>query len=290
MSAMNPFLLPLKKLFSRINLLNGLLSVLDAQLRAVQDQIRKDVERGGGAPTIVSAHTVPVTDLEAKEPAFQGSGVFAVRDGAYIHALDEVMQRNAATTASQAYEAFETYVKDVTGAYLHQHQSLADTDEVTKFDANRVSKGLSRTTPEYWRAFMEFHCRGTRNNRDNEEYFRCLRRFAPDIARVENQNWRELDLPEWYAAASEVRHAITHADFTIKGNRIKDWSASKKGLLVHWFPCRSDGSSGYKLTMVRKDAEENLAVFDDYARLILKSLSEKDRLEWDFFNTTPLPE
>jgi hypothetical protein len=117
---------------------------------------------------------------------------------------------------------------------------------------------------------------------DNKEILKFIRGLAPELIETERRNNRCIDLTEWYAVATEVRHAVTHSDMIIKSHRIRSWSGRRSEILARFFPgAKADGD--YALKLGRTDAETNLCLFAEYAFTAFKSLSKSKSYNWRIF-------
>ncbi len=279
----NPLQQPIRALFQRLNLINGLLFFLEARSTDVRNLVTQSLKNNRERlPTVFTSCSLSVLDLSAVKYAPCASGGFMAKDQSYIDAIDEIVRRNSAATVSQAYEAFETYLKDQLANFYFAHPADADSKKLSDFGADKKAVGLDSTQLSYWRAYVTYACHGSINN---DKYFRLIRKLAPDFATAEKSNVREIELTEWYAAASEVRHAVTHADFTIKPARIDGWNSDRRRNLFAWFSVEPKVPLvGNRLRIDRKCAERALSIFGDYAFQVFKHLSLAKRYKWDLFN------
>jgi len=273
------------KLFRRANLLYGLLYQLERRIDDAKKNLKPIIKKTSKhkTPRVFIGSTLPVTDLDGSTDdgwlKWYPSGGFQVRDRRYLSSLDAIVSRNAAWAVSQGYEGFETFLKDISASYLYRNKSKANSTKLTKFNDAPASSGLLLSKLEYWRAFVTYSCRGGRNNK---KYFALLRNLAPGLSQGEVTNNRNLDLPKWYGAASEVRHAVTHADFELKPERWDGLTDDLKILSQLWFPCKM--KSGRRLLNLSiKHAERDLRTFCEYGFMIFKHLSKTRDYDWDIF-------
>ena len=210
------------------------------------------------------------------------TGSFHAQDQEYIDSLAELVRQNSAVAISQGYEAFETFLKEQLSVYYHINQSDADTQRLQKFNTSRKVAGLNASQLEYWRAFVLHACYGSTNN---DKYFKLLRDHAPGFATIEKTNPKGIDLTEWYNAVSEVRHAVTHAYFTIKRARISTWPQSRLDNLFAWFPVEPVAlAQGHKLRINHQTAQTALSYVSEYAFQAFKHLSIAKGYKWDMLN------
>jgi hypothetical protein len=137
----------------------------------------------------------------------------------YLDTARALIAREAAWTVSQAYEAFETFLKDIVATYLQANKNQADSERIAKLDKKLPT--LNNTDIAYWKEYVNSY-----RGRNSSELFGCLRRLAPTLAMAEQNNNRQLDLILWYQRVSEVRHAATHSAMIIRKNRLKGWVPS----------------------------------------------------------------
>lgn len=283
-SAANPLEPALTELFRRAHVLYGLLHVLSSQLDVTKKQLRAAIDKKvTELPTILTSVSLAVIDLTGKTdhgwPLNFAAGGFSAADAEYIEALDAVLARNASWAESQTYEAFETFLKDVLACFLTANPSEAKPADLSKFNMDAKSSGLTPASFEYWRGFVSYIGRG----RNNSGFFKLARRFAPNLSMAEESNQLGLNLPDWFAAASEMRHAVTHADFEVEPNRWDPLSQNQKTLLQLFFPCRIRNGKRMLAATVAK-AEQAIRMFLQYAFTVFKFLSMSKSYDWDIFS------
>jgi len=275
----NPFQLSLDELFTRLNRLKGLLSYLEDCLNNFRKLLRENIDRSNIDPSCLFAGTsLVIKDIsEWPEDSWAvnyPTGSFALQGEAYLKGVDTLVHRECAWTISQAYEAFETFLKDITAYYLREHREQADAWKLKELDHKLRKLSQEPTAIEYWKNFVRLACG------KNKELLSFLRKIAPELKEVERKNNLDIDLRKWYSVAAEVRHAATHSDMLIKSNKKNDRLQMKRDLLASFFPgTYTDGC--YKLEPSRKDAERNLDLFAAYAFAIFKSLSKSMNYRWD---------
>lgn len=277
--AQNPLQPPLDKLFFHLNLLNGLLYTLEAQLnnfRNLIDQI--SAERNPELSEIIGAGTSLVIRDLTEWPdngwaRYYPSGSFIKRGEEYLRTGLLLLQREAAWTVSQAYEAFETFLKDITAKYLLLNRHLADASKLKAFEQKK-KKDLNPDDFIFWRNFIEY------SYRKNQELLKFIRKIIPKLGEAELRNNRPINLQHWFSVAEEVRHAATHSNMVIKAGRMKRWSLNKIQILNEYF---SGGQTNedYQLKISREEAEKNLTLFLEYAFSIFKYLSTSKGYEWN---------
>ena len=274
----NPLRKPLRRLYGRLNYLNGMMNLLDHQLTFSRKAFKHVLRKNKIAPSqLLLGTSLPVSDLTHWSAdgwmRFFPSGRFRARKNEYLRMMREILYRECAWAIAQGYEAFERFLKDTAAAYLHANQAEADAGAVEKFKTRTQAKHLSSADVEFWRTFVDTEYRGRRNG----ELFRLLRSTCPDIAEAEKTNTRALDLPMWYQAVTIVRDAVTHSGFVV--SKTQDPSGLLAGSRHSYFP--SSLISGVRvLRITDKNAECALKLFAEYAFMIYKCLSQKAGYDW----------
>ena len=279
---MNPFDEHLEKILAHLNFLNGLLHVLDNHLENLHNlytQYFKQHELDEN--TLRTGYTLAIRDL-TEWPAdrwavYYPSGNFILEGKEYINIIETFIHRESSWTISQAYEAFVTFLKDITACYLRIHKINKDLVEANLRNYNsylrKHSKIISHTTFQYWRVFLQ------RYYRNISSILELLRVIAPNIKDAEQHNNRAIDLTTWFDVTSEVRHAVTHSNLIIKKDRMTNWEPGKKLLLTEYFH-GAYTQKDYILHPEKKDAEECLTYFLEYAYTIYKELSTLNNYDW----------
>lgn len=262
-----------------MNTLNGLLSNLENQLnnfkKLYKDSISKtsfDISR------IFSGYSLAIRDLtewpKDGRAQYYPSGKFTSKGGEYFKLIKVLLVRESAWTVSQAYEAFERYLKDISATFLLENQQLAETKKVEKFKSSEKSNNLSMTDFTFWREYLG-DCKKT-----NTERLKFLRKICPDISKGETENNRVIDLKDWFGVVEEVRHGATHSNFIIKTSRTKNWPEAKRNILKEYFP-GMNLEHGYRLNITSKNARFCLTLFSEYSFQIYKFLSISRGYDWN---------
>jgi len=280
--ATNPFDEYLDKLLDHLNMLNGFLSTLNEQLTNFRNLCNQYIEEGKLEKSkLVSGSSLVIRDL-TEWPAngwaiCYPSGKFVTQGEEYINMIETLISRESSWTISQAYEAFETFLKDITASYLLLHQVHKDviSQNLSNFNKylEKQKKGLSSTTFQYWRDFID------RCYKANTKILELLRTIAPDIQKVEKKNNRAIDLTQWFEVATEVRHAVTHSSSLIKNEKMYNWTPNARLLLTNHFH-GTYRQGGYILYSTMANAKECLTILAEYAYTIYKNLSELNSYDW----------
>ena len=282
MSSNNPIQYPLNELLERLNRLNGLLLILENQLNNFRNLFKERLDKSNLELSSISAGAaLVIRDLteypEDRWPVYYSTGSFVSQGEVYLQMIDVLVSREAAWTVSQGYEAFETFLKNITAAFLFRHSQYADANQLTKLDSMPTKSAVKPERFEYWEEFI------ARRYRTNSELFKFLRKIAPELGEAEKRNNRNMDLNEWYIVVGEVRHAVTHADMLIKPKRMQSWLPARRELLTNWFPGKDKIDDGYEPELDRKDAEKTLVQFAEYAYTVFKCLSKLENYNWKVF-------
>ncbi len=201
---------------------------------------------------------------EHRHAVYYPTDTFSSQDEKFLEVMNELLGRVALWTIAQAFEIFGTFLYDSAAALLHAKPSLT----------KKIPASVSAPNINYWKDFV-------RNEyRRNDELFKYLRKVAPNLAAVEQNNNRIIDLTDWYSVIAEVRHATTHAGFVIKNPKFQQMSVSQQAILNDYFV---DGSaeSGYVLKADVDNVYENLRLLAEYGFAIFKSLSQEQGYIWD---------
>ena len=274
----NPLHSPLMRLFDRLSFLNGLLTHLENQSVNYLPLLKKAFEEQNLDPSIMRAGvaltirdlTQPVNSFRAYHPV--GSSV-SHNLNEYQHMLEIVLYRNCGWAVAQGYEAFETYLKDITAIYIQRNVAAIDPAILKKLTPGTKkllelsNLGFSQTDFEYWKSCIAY----TRwNNKDIVSQIRD--EFSKILRNVEQDNQHSIDFVEWFDIVSEVRHAVTHSNGIIKPDKQKPtWTQQTLNL---YFPGNVT-SDGYELQLTVENAERNLQLFAEYGYVIFKCLSDE---------------
>lgn len=212
MNLLNP---PIYDLFYHLNTLNGLLFTLDNQLKNFEKLYRESISKSScDISDIFSGARLVIRDLTEWPDdgcaRYYPSGTFSSKGEEYFKLIKILLARESAWTVSQSLEAFERFLKDISTNMLLNHQPLAETKKIQKFESDRKSKGLEKSNVIFWRTYFDYHYK------TNREKLKFLRKVCPDIETAETNNNRVINLNDWFAVVEEVRHSATHSNFLIK--------------------------------------------------------------------------
>ena len=277
--ALNPLSTPIYDLFYHLNTLNGLLFTLENQLnkfeKLYRDSISKtsfDISRFfSGVSLVIRDLTEWPKDGWAR---YYPSGKFSSKGEEYFKIIRWLLARESAWTVSQAYEAFEKYLKDIISTLLLNNQDIAETKKVENFKSDQKSKDVSQSNIIFWRRYLDYHYK------KNTDKLKFLRKICPDISKGETNNNRVIDLADWFIVVEEIRHSATHTNFILKKSRMKNWSKARREMLKKYFPGMLN-EQGYRLNITRENAKFCLELFLEYSFQIFKFLSISRGYDWN---------
>jgi hypothetical protein len=276
---MNPLNTSVYDLFYHLNTLNGLLFTLDGQLTSFEKLYRESIaEASFDISTIFSGSSLAIRDLtewpQSGFAIYYPSGVFSSKGEEYFKLIRVLLARESSWTVSQAYEAFESFLKDVSAALLLENKMLAEPKKVEKFESNKRSNNLTKTNIAFWRGYIDY------NYKTNTDRLKFLRKICPDISIVETKNNRAINLTEWFSVVEELRHSATHSNFIIYTKRMTNWSKTKREILQRYFS-GINTDEGYQLDITIKNATFCLELFSEYSFQIYKFLSISKGYDWN---------
>jgi hypothetical protein len=279
---MNPLNTPIYDLFYHLNTLNGLLFTLDSQLSNFEELYRESISKTSFEISIIFAGaSLAIRDLTEWPKngwaRYYPSGKFSSKGEEYFELIRLLLARESAWTVSQAYEAFERFLKDIAATFLCENQDLAEIKNVEKFELDKKGKNLIKRDTVFWRTYVDHHYR------TNSDKLKFLRKLCPDISKSETKNNRFIDLTEWFGVVEEIRHCATHSNFIIKFERMKNWSKAKQEILKKYFP-GDIIEEGYQLNINSKDGTLCLELFSEYSFQMYKSLSLLKGYDWNILN------
>lgn len=276
---MNPLNTQVYDLFYHLNTLNGLLLTLDDQLASFEKLYRESISEASFDISIIfSAASIVVRDLTEWPKngwaKYYPSGSFSSKGDEYFKLIRLLLVRESLWTVSQAYEAFQKFLKDISASFLLENQQLAETKKIEKFESHKKNNNLTKADIAYWRTYIDYHYQ------TNADKLKFLRKICPDISKGETENNRVIDLTDWFAVVEEVRHSATHSNFIINTSRMKNWSKAKQEILKEYFP-GINIEQGYRIDITIKSATFCLELFSEYSFQIYKFLSISKGYDWN---------
>jgi len=269
----------LENLFERLNFYNFLIAYIGKRLSNLKDGIERQAGESEkiDVEDLMHGTSLIITDLSG--PTDDGwlyqypTGNFDVEGEDYLQMLDKFVGREAERVVAQGYEAFETYLYDVTARFCDakSEQSL-----VNHFRGN-LPKALERDL-EAWKKAV----RGVYRRKPNSDLIDLIRNFGQDLDDAEvHTNNRDLHLVRWYQITGEARHAVTHSEGVISNKVIKGLDLKEIRVLKKNYP-GSKTDEGYVLHLDVDSAQEALRTFAEYGYAIFKALSEERGYDWAY--------
>jgi len=276
---MNSLNKPIYDLFYHLNTLNGLLFTFGNQLKSFKKLFRESISKSSfNIDRIFSGASLVIRDLtewsEDGWARYYPSGNFSLKGEEYFEIISMLLARESAWTVSQAYEAYEKFLKDILATFLLENQQLAETKKVEKFESGKKNNNLEKTDISFWRTYLDYHYK------TNMKKLNFLRKICPDISKGETQNNRKINLTYWFAVVEELRHSTTHSNFIIKTGRMKNWPKAKREILKEYFPGENT-EQGYQLYIINKKATFCLKLFAEYSFQVYKFLSISRGYYWN---------
>lgn len=275
---MNPLDTELLKLYDKLNLLHFLINFLDRRMASdidwINQQIQNTEDQGWTAP--FHGSSLVITDLTG--PTDNGfllygrTGHFKVEGTEFVEMLRWVAKREGALSIAKAYEAFETYLYDLTAIYgfkvdtLRSHEVLNLSQNID--DLNSIDEWKESVRCKYRKA-------------NNKKLISKLRKLGHNLEAAESGtlNNRKLNVVSWFKVVEQVRHAATHSDYLIDQAVLDSFQPEERAILDQRFP-GSESNLGYSIEMEKYNSISNIQLFAEYAHAIYKSLSIQSGLEW----------
>lgn len=286
----NPITNPLVILFTRLNELNGFLFLLHSHLDGSKRSITYALEKGkrdfsslfAGSALVI----IDLSELSAdKWPRYYSVSRFSAEGEEYLRIIDDLVNRESAWTISQAYEAFETFLKEILATFFTENSNEKkyrnEFHNSLKLIKHKPRKTLDPDSVKDRRILISKYYQNT-------ELFTLIRNIAPEFSRLEKQNSRGLDLTVWYRVITEARHGITHSNCLIKKQKIEDWTQYEHHILAEQLKATLD-NQGYMLNPTMEDARIILTLFAEYGFLVFKCLSEIANYDFSNILTHPPP-
>ena len=268
---------PIKEFFTRILELQGTLRhierILLKDLKSINSKelLNSGVNLSHGSHLIIGDLTGPDANGWKINYPTGISRVIEVEN--YQKEIDSLIKRESAYMKAQAYEAFETFLKDITATYLF----------LNKYLATQISEEYQQllTLEEYKNTLRKSLRRkgDSFKGANNEGFFNFFKSQSTNYKNFESHNNSGLKIREWYEVYSEVRHAIIHSGNFIKEERLKEWNKNKFVLLRENFPYTKSGAS-YKLEISSSSALKTLNMISELAFQVFKFLSIEANLDW----------
>jgi hypothetical protein len=176
----------------------------------------------------------------------------AIKTEDYIAIIENIALRVTAYAIAQIYEYFETFLFDI----LAVHQ---------------IEKNVSYKGKEAFdmiRAQLKIDLRG----RNNGEVLKMIRNESEIYRSHETNNVGEINLMDWNAVFSLVRHSITHANMVVKSEGFDKLQSHQQVLFRKMFPCIA-AENEFTFTPTFETLVETIRTASAHVILIFRGLS-----------------
>jgi hypothetical protein len=276
----NPLFPTLQELFGNLNLLRGLLFVLENRFDNYRKQIiNNNVDLSylfNGSSLVIRKLTEFPKDGWAK---YYPTGKFIAKGQDYLETLNQIIKRESAWTISQGYERFESFLFDIVAMFLANNNKFAKVEEKKKNIKDweiRLNLNKLQLNNEEWRLVLK-GC-----YRNNVDILKNIRKWVPNFKNAIENNNRKINLFSWYFVIAKVRDAATHSNLIIKNEILQKilQSQERKAILEKYFP-GEQLSIGYKINLNKKETELNLQIIGELALEIFNNLSIEANYDYE---------
>jgi len=275
----NPLYRPIKELLGTLNLLYGLIFILENRFanyrkQTINDNVDLSKLFAGSSLAIRKLSEWPKDGYARYYP----SGKFFVSGKNYLETLGQLIQRESAWTVAQGYERFESFLFGISAIFLVNNNGYAEKEKKKIIEKCKNKLKLSNfqlNNVQNWRLVLK-KCYS------NKDILKSIRKWVPNFENVvEKNNNRMINLIDWYRVVTEVRHATIHSNLIIKNKVLQKTlrSRERKALLKKYFT-GEQSITGYKLTLCKEKAMLNLCIFAEYALEIFNNLSDKANYDY----------
>jgi hypothetical protein len=186
--------------------------------------------------------------------------------------LEEESQRLISYTCglsiAQGYEVLETYLKNVLSSVCFEN----DLHRIFRIDESNDS--FSSIREEIRRL----------QGRNNRGLLKILRRISQSYVKYEKQNLKGFELNVWFDLISTIRHDIVHNRHIVSKELLKLLTEPKKNEIFSRYCELRELKLGTTIFFSYQNARELIHVYEEFAYLIYKMLSEKfglGSLNWE---------
>ena len=263
---------PVNILFDRLATLNGMLLLLSNQLNNFEKLWRRTFrEQEVDISHTFAGFTLGISDLtDSPAPQVRGwypVGSFTARGDEYLKSSRALIARETGWTVSQGYEAFETFLKDLSAYLFIAHPESIEVAKA-KLQAANLSDMKDAVRQLRWNTI---------------KFTKTFGRISKRLVDSEYSNNRGINIPCWHTAFAEVRHAVTHSNFLVKKARLDKMGSQSQMILRKNFD-GNDSEDGYSLVITTEQAKAALEFTGEYSFLIFKCLSTEFGYEWDILS------
>lgn len=252
----NPLVPIFNSFLFRLNTFKGLSLALDQLLKNVAPPywVSPDGSIGGHWS---SESWLDIYDIETQKMYFRK--VFIIQSGKTQKSELELNALFSRFSVCQAYESFESFLKDSLTTFLYFNPSAVEVKEWARFEKSNIAHTFNEKNISYYRAFVNHSYKG--NN--NKELFKLMRRLDPSFSEKEKHGRFMTNLTKWFEEVSVYRHKATHQSMCVEFDDIK--FSDKE--------CKTGERWGFHWVA------SNVHHFVDYAFIIFKSLSTLGKWE-----------
>lgn len=182
-----------------------------------------------------------------------------------------LISRECCYTIEQAYEIFESFLKEITVELLRNKKEYIEL-------VNCKDSAVLDKTEDYRVLVNKFQ----RNGKNNKRILWLFREISEFYQKHEKENILNYDFADWFDLISEIRHAITHnrQRFTdkVKSSISKD---ETRIIFNRYFDQNKSVETGLIITNLQ-NTNETILLFNQFAFLIWKSLSIECRVDINY--------
>ncbi|MEQ1587554.1 MAG: hypothetical protein ABL895_16840 [Cyclobacteriaceae bacterium] len=224
-----------------------------------ENKIQKEVN----SKTYHMIGTTPITsnDLTSETAPIEETPIRVLKGISredYITFINDISTYEVGYAISQCYEYFETFLYDILAAYV----KVKDDVYKGKDDQGEI------------RALLKCELKG----RNNAKALKMLRKESKVYKKFEQSNTSEINIVDWYAVFSLVRHSITHSASSIKREDYNNLPPARQILFNKLFPSKADNDFvSIKPTYIT--FRNVIKHSHSHALLIFKGLSDSLKLE-----------
>lgn len=273
----NPLRPILQELFENLNLLRGLLFVLEKRF---DNYLKQIVDNNVDLSYLLAGSSLVIrklTEFPNDGWAYYPTGKFIARGQDYLEVLNQLIKRESAWTVSQGYERFESFLFDIVAMFLANNNKFAKVEEENKdikYWKIKLNLNKSQLNNEEWRLVLK--------RLNNLDILKNIQKWAPNFKNAIEKNNRKINLFSWYFVIAKVRDAATHSNLIIKNEILQKilQSQEKKAILEEYFP-GEQLSKGYKINLSNEKTELNLKIIGELALEIFDNLSIEANYDYE---------
>ena len=168
------------------------------------EKYRKMLEGKPHGPVVGSGTLlgIPLIHLAENEWGISPPGISSLDEKA-LALMDELGHRAQAQIWSMAYEVMESFFIRMGSEFYWLKRGVMSLDRKKEFQ--KKPPWLHKGTPEFFAAFVRWHCRG-----NCLSLLRQTCNHLPVLKQKLKTNWLQIDLIDLYRMVGDVRHKIVH--------------------------------------------------------------------------------